>query len=130
MLLLVCVGVGGWGCPISLSTLHIGTASCALMYTVPSSALATEDMTALMSCAMLSTNLLLLGFFASDDMKKTSGMTTSFWFVEIQCIAVDDQNHVACVIGEYSILMGCCVIEKIFNVHHGFLGWLCLCGCN
>ncbi len=70
VLLSVCVGVGGWGCPISLSTLCIGTASCVLMYNAPSSALAAEDITTLMSCAMLSMAPLLLGSIVSDDMKK------------------------------------------------------------
>ncbi len=61
-----------WGCPISLSTLRIGTASLALMYNAPSSASAAEDMTktALMSCAMLSTDPLLLGSFVPHGMEK------------------------------------------------------------
>jgi hypothetical protein len=70
VLLLVCVGLGGWGCPISLSEFCIRTASCALMYNAPSSALAAQDVTALKSCAILSTVPLLLGSFVSDDVKR------------------------------------------------------------
>ncbi len=49
----------------------MGTASRALMYNAPSSASAANDMTALMSCEMLSTALLLAGSAVSDDMKKS-----------------------------------------------------------
>ncbi len=70
VLLLVCIGVGGCGCPISSRSWRCGTASHALMYSVPSLALAAEDMTSLMSWAMLSTAPLFAGSLVSDDMKK------------------------------------------------------------
>jgi hypothetical protein len=62
-------GVAGWGCPISLSTLRIRTASLVLMYNALSSATAAEDKTDLMSGAMLRTDPLLLGPCVSDNMK-------------------------------------------------------------
>ena len=64
------MGVRGCMWPISVRSWRIGTAFHALMYSAPSSASAAEDITALMSWAMLSTALLLCEFVMSDDMKK------------------------------------------------------------
>ena len=64
------MGVLGWEWPISVRSCHIGTASHVLIYSAPSSASAAEDITALMSWAMLRTAPLLCGFATSDDMKK------------------------------------------------------------
>jgi hypothetical protein len=49
---------------------RIGTSLPALMYNAPSSASAAEDITALISWAMLRTAPLLCGFVSLDDMKK------------------------------------------------------------
>ena len=64
------MGVRGCMWPILVRSWCIGTASRALMYNAPSSASAAEDITALMSWAMMRTAPLLCGFVTSDDMKK------------------------------------------------------------
>ena len=66
----VCIGVGGCGCPISVSTFLRWTASLALMKSPASSASADEDMTDLMICAMLRMALLFGGMSALVDKKK------------------------------------------------------------
>ncbi len=70
VLLLVCIGIGGYLCPISSSVCCWGMALWALMYSAPSSALAADDMTALMSWARLRTAPLSLGLAVSVDRKK------------------------------------------------------------
>ena len=67
--LLVCIGVGGFGCPISVSMFLRWTASFALMKIPPSFDSAAEDMTALMICAMLRMDLLFGGMAALVDKK-------------------------------------------------------------
>jgi hypothetical protein len=51
--LLVCIGVFGCICPISSNMFLMYTVSFALMKSAPSSASAADDMTALITCAML-----------------------------------------------------------------------------
>ena len=75
----------------------MGTASQALIY------MAVEDLAASMSCAIFSMVPLLAGLLLSGDMKK--GATACLGFTEIGCIAVYDQNHVACVVGKYGVFV-------------------------
>ena len=49
----VCIGVGGFGCPISVSMFLRWTAPFALMKIPPSSDFAVEEMTDFMICACL-----------------------------------------------------------------------------
>ena len=56
--------------PFLVRSLRIGTALPVLMYNAPNSASAAEDITALMSWAMLRKVSLLCGFVLLDDMKK------------------------------------------------------------
>ena len=49
----ICIGMGGWGCPIQLRMFRASMAFYALMYNVPSSDLAAEDITVLMISATL-----------------------------------------------------------------------------
>ncbi len=57
----VCMGVQVCRCPISLRVRRMETAVLALMNSVPSSASAANDITALIICNMLSTAQLLMG---------------------------------------------------------------------
>ena len=66
----VCIGVLGWGWPISSNVFLVGTASRALMNIALISASAVDVITALMICAMLSTAPLFGGKLALLDMKK------------------------------------------------------------
>jgi len=66
----VCIGVFGWGCPISSSVLRVGTASRALINIAPISASAADDMTAQIIWAMLRTAPLLGGSSWSAERKK------------------------------------------------------------
>ena len=59
VVLLVCMYVGGYGCPISSSVWRAGMASHELMQRAPISASAAEGMTALITWAMVSTAPLL-----------------------------------------------------------------------
>ena len=77
------------------------------MYNVPGSATAAEDITALMSWAMLRTVPLLCGFVTLDDMKKWP--PARLW---VECVAMEDEDHVTCLIGEDGVLMACRVIEE------------------
>jgi hypothetical protein len=61
VLLSVCIGVGGWGWPSSLSVWCMETAVFALMKRAPSSASAANDMTARIICEMLWTAPLFVG---------------------------------------------------------------------
>ena len=63
-------GVGGCGCPISISVFLMGTALRAFMYMAPISASAADDMTALIICATVWTAPLLWGNSVSAAMKK------------------------------------------------------------
>ncbi len=50
-----------------------------------------------------------------------SGSTSGFWFAEVGCVAMDDENHVTCLIGEDGVLlMARPVVEEQFDVCHGF----------
>ena len=66
----ICIGVGGCGCPISISMFLKWTASFALMKSPLSSASAVEDMAAFMICAMLRMATLFGGMSALADKKK------------------------------------------------------------
>ena len=66
----ICMGVGGFGCPSSVSRCSCGIASRALVYSAPSLALAAEDMTGLMICVRVKTVPLLQGDGSSSDRKK------------------------------------------------------------
>ena len=66
----VCVGVLGFGCPISDSVIICGTASLALIYIALISASDADVMTALMIWAILKTASLLAGIAALLDIKK------------------------------------------------------------
>ncbi len=35
---------------------------------------------------------------------------------------MDDEDHVTCLIGEDGVLMACRIVEKQFDVFHGFFG--------
>ncbi len=61
VLLSVCIGVGGWGWPSSLSVWRMETAVFALMKRAPSSASTADDMTAHIICKMLRTAPLFVG---------------------------------------------------------------------
>ncbi len=61
VLLSVCIGVGGWGWPISLSVWRMETAVFALMKRAPSSASAMDDMIARIICEMLRMAPLFVG---------------------------------------------------------------------
>ena len=70
VVLSVCIGVGGFSCPIALTACHAGMASLQLMKRAPSSASAAEDMRALMIWEMVTTALLFAGMGELFDMKK------------------------------------------------------------
>ncbi len=61
VLLSVCIGVGGWGWPSSLSVWRMETAVFALMKRALSSASAADDMTAHIICKMLRAAPLFFG---------------------------------------------------------------------
>ena len=61
VLLSVCIGVGGWGWPSSLSVWRMETAVFALMKRAPSSAYVVDDMTAHIICKMLRMAPLFVG---------------------------------------------------------------------
>ncbi len=64
----VCIGVHGCGCPSSISVCRIETAVFALINKAPSSASATNDITARIICKMLRTALLLMGILSFPAM--------------------------------------------------------------
>ena len=66
----VCSGVGGCGCPISLTIMYMYTASHAIIYRPANSASVADDMTCLIMCAILSMAPLLGGMSAPLDRKK------------------------------------------------------------
>ena len=66
----ILMGVGGCGCPISSSRCRSGIASRALMYKAPSSALAAEDITDLIICAIISIAPLFRGTSSFSERKK------------------------------------------------------------
>ena len=65
----VCIGIGGFGCPISVSMFLRWKASFALMNSPLSSDSAAEDMTTFMICAMLRMAPLFWGMSALVDKK-------------------------------------------------------------
>ena len=64
VLLSVCIGVSGCGCPSLISVCRIETAVLALINRAPSSASAVDDMTARIICKMLRTAPLLMGILS------------------------------------------------------------------
>ena len=64
----VCIEMHGCGCPSSISVCCIETAVFALMNKAPSSASATDDMTAWIICEMLRTAPLLTGISSFPTM--------------------------------------------------------------
>jgi len=70
VVLSVCIGVGGCGCPKNSSTCLAGTASRQLMNSAPISASAAEDITALIICDIVCMAPLLGGTSTLLDMKK------------------------------------------------------------
>ena len=66
----VCSGVAGCLWPISVKTILIYTASCAMMYNATNSASVADVMPCLMMCAMLIMVPLLAGIVASLERKK------------------------------------------------------------
>ena len=70
MVLSVCIGVGGYGCPRNSSTCRAGIASQQLMNNAPTSASAADDMTALMICDIVLMAPLLGGTSTLLDKKK------------------------------------------------------------
>ena len=69
VVLSVCIGVGGCGCPISSSRLRCGTACFAFMNKPAISASAADDSTAFMTEETLSTAPLLSGLSVLEDKK-------------------------------------------------------------
>ena len=67
VVLSVCIGVLGCGCPISMRAILAGMASRAFMNNAPISASAADDMTAFIIWATFSTAPLLGGSFTSLD---------------------------------------------------------------
>ena len=49
-----------------------------------------------------------------------SGATLGFRIAEVGCVAMDDEDHVTCLIGEDGVLMARRIIEEQFDVCHGF----------
>ena len=43
---------------------------------------------------------------------------------------MDDEYHIARLIGEDGILVACCVVKELFDVFHGFLSGFGLGGCD
>ena len=70
VVLSVCIGVGGFLCPIYLIVWRDRMASCQLMKRAPSLASDAEEMTAFMICAMLMMAPLFGGMAELLDMKK------------------------------------------------------------
>ena len=70
VVLLVCIGVGGWLCPMISSACRAGIASLQFMKRAPSLASAAEDITALMIWDKVSVAPLFDGMASSLDMKK------------------------------------------------------------
>ncbi len=66
----VCIGVGDCLWPISLRMICMYTASCAMMYSITSSASVADAITFFIMCAMLRMDLLLAGSCMSLDKKK------------------------------------------------------------
>ena len=66
----VCFGIGGCGCPISVRVCLIGAMNFVLMYNMPNSAFAADDMTAFMTQAVLWIAPLFNGNMVLLDMKK------------------------------------------------------------
>ena len=70
VLVLVCIGMVGCGCPVAMSAWRAGMASLQLMYRLPSSASAADDMTDLMICVTVRTAPLLGGSVEFSKRKK------------------------------------------------------------
>ena len=68
IVLSVCIGVGGWRCPISSNVMRMGMASLALIYNAPILASAADVITDLMICAMFKTAPLFGGNCVLFDM--------------------------------------------------------------
>ena len=64
----------------------MGITSCVLMYNSLSSASVANDITALMSWAMLWTAQLFAGLGTSDDMKKMTSCATAFVLLEYDAL--------------------------------------------
>ena len=67
----VCIGVGGYLCPMNSRMCRAGTASPQFMYSAPTLALAADDSTALIICDIVNTAPLLVSVSALFDMKKS-----------------------------------------------------------
>ncbi len=124
VVLSVYIGVCGCLWPISSSICHWGTASHALMYRDPSLASAAEDITALMSCARLRMDPLLIGSSRLDDMKK---FPPAHLGRKQHCV-----QQVPChfLVGYDGILMCSCVVEELLTARHGILCKFGLGGCD
>jgi hypothetical protein len=59
-----------------------------------------------------------------------SGSTSGFRFAEVGCVAMDNENHVTCLIGEDGVLMARPLVEEQFDVCHDFFVGFGLSGHN
>ena len=103
VVLLTCMGLGGWGYLSSLSVVLVGKASLAFRKVAHISVSASTDMTVFMICHRVGMALLLVGrvggllpFLKSTlATKKVSGAATCAFFIVIRRIAGDVEYHVA-----------------------------------
>ena len=97
----VWIGVGGCGCPISANVAQMTTVCLALINRAPNSALATNDMTALMTFAMLWIVLLLRALLLALALLNYD---VSVWIAGIMSLAL------------YVMDDSPCKVKKLFSV--------------
>ena len=121
----VCIGVRGWGQPISINVWRIGTSSFDVMKSAPRSALADEDMTNLMTWTMINMGQFQLGtgsFFCDEDVGYSS--TTALGFIVESCIGVCSNHHTAGSVDYYIVRVSDQVVQEVVD---GLIGALSGC---
>ena len=109
VVLLVWIGVCGWGWPISLSICRRWTASFALINIAPSSASAAEDVNALMMVAIVRIVPLLGGDFLLFDKKKYPPAQLCDFFLLAYPASLWTANII--LLALYVIIVSSCVVQ-------------------
>jgi hypothetical protein len=130
VVLSVCNGVGGCGCPKNLRTCLAGTASRKLMKSAPTLASAVKDINALMICNIVPTPPLLGGNSTLLDMKKWSPALLHALFLErYDASLCPTRTMLPCMVGYDCIRISWHIVEELFDLLHCVFSWCCLlCG--
>jgi hypothetical protein len=102
----VCIGVRGCGWPSSTSICHIKMAVFILMNRALNSVSTVDDMTPKIICEILRMAPLLKGMQSFPAMNMC---------LHAPLQAVDCKDHVACMVGEYCMLLCSHVIQELFT---------------